>query len=519
MSKTIKERQADFIRRAKEVHPNENIDYSEVIYINNRTPVKLIDHDLDDNGNEYGEFWQTPSNHLKGQSHPLKKHKKISTPQRLTREDFITRAKAIHKNENLDYSEVNYINMHTKVKIISHNIKPDGSEYGEFWQEPIVHLKGCTHPEIGKIKQIKARTLSQEEVIKRCKKVHEKANYDYSQVNYINNRTKIKIICNACNSKGIKHGAFEISPDNFMAGKGCPRCGNNLSIAEDEIIEYIKGLLPSTKIIHNDRTILEGKELDIYLPEKRIAIEYNGLKWHSEEYGKDRYYHLNKTLECEKKGVNLIHIFEDEYILHKEIVLSKISHILGCDIYKPKVYGRNVNVQLITNKVAKEFLNKNHIQGFVPSSIYLGAYYKEDLIGVMLFKNWNNGTWELTRFATDNHLICCGIGGKLFNYFLKNYSPIIVKSFADRRWTVNKDNNLYIKLGFKLDSIIKPDYRYVKSDIVNRFHKFNFRKQILLKKYPEQLNVNMTESEMTKQLGFHKIYDCGLFKYAWKNKI
>ena len=88
-------------------------------------------------------------------------------------------------------------------------------------------------------------------------------------------------------------------------------------------------------------------------------------------------------------------------------------------------------------------------------------------------------------------------------------------SFADRRWTLDKDNNLYIKNNFELEKVIKTDYRYTKTQ--NEYiHKFNFRKQILHRKYG--LPLTMTESEMTKQLGYYKIWDCGLFKYVWKKE-
>ena len=135
----------------------------------------------------------------------------------------------------------------------------------------------------------------------------------------------------------------------------------------------------------------------------------------------------------------------------------------------------------------------------------------------MSFKQETKGSdkWELTRFASDYNYICCGVGGKLFNWFVKNYNPTEVKSFADRRWTLDKDNNLYTKLGFVLEKELKPDYEYVlNSNPTKRIHKFNFRKQILHKKHGFPLT--MTESEMVKELGYSKIWNCGLFKFIWK---
>ena len=110
--------------------------------------------------------------------------------------------------------------------------------------------------------------------------------------------------------------------------------------------------------------------------------------------------------------------------------------------------------------------------------------------------------------------LCCGVGGKLFSYFVKKYNPSYIKSFADRRWTLDKDNNLYTKMGFVLESILKPEYRYIESSGYKRIHKFNFRKQRLSKLY----NLSMTETEMCNKIGVYKIWDCGLLKYVWKKE-
>ena len=130
-------------------------------------------------------------------------------------------------------------------------------------------------------------------------------------------------------------------------------------------------------------------------------------------------------------------------------------------------------------------------------------------------KDESNHNWELTRFATDITKHCIGLGGKLFSYFIRNYNPEYIKSFADRRWTLDKDNNLYTKLGFTLEKVLAPDYRYVNGD--KREHKFGYRKHILMKKYPDAgLTEDMTEYEMTQKLGFYRIWDCGLLKYIWE---
>lgn len=289
------------------------------------------------------------------------------------------------------------------------------------------------------------------------------------------------------------------------------------SNAEKEILQFLS---EHNIVGYKDRSVLQGHELDIYIPDKQVAIEYNGNLWHTEGFGKkDRNYHINKLKLCNDNGVKLIQICDDEYINHKDIVLSKITHIIGIDNNKPKIYARKTIIKQIFAFEAEEFLEKYHIQGKTRATIHYGCYYKDSLIAVMSFKNGNikNRGWELVRFASDYNYVCCGVGGKLFKTFIKEYNPEQVFSFADRRWTVSVNENVYTKLGFIVDSILKPDYKYFKLKSHNncRIHKMSLNKKTLTKNYG--LDIRLTENEMTKQLGYDRIWDCGLVKYVYNN--
>lgn len=309
----------EFIEKAKRIHYGEDLDYSRAVYINNRTPLCIIDHDLMDDGKtEYGEYWQTPYNHLRGQSHPLKRGNKISRNKSSKQEDIIRRFNEAHKGENLDYSKVVYKNMHTKVCIID-------PEFGEYWQEPAAHLKGCGHPMRGRRQTNDSiKHLPIEKFIDRSKTVHNgKYSYDNINKDFLTYRENVPIIC-------PKHGEFFQTVENHLAGKGCPKCGNHYSKYEDEICNYLRSIDSSLIIEQHNRTILDGKEIDIYFPQKKIGIEFNGLRWHTEWFGKrEPDYHLKKTEECNSKGIGLIQIFEDEYVNKKQLVLNKIKHILN----------------------------------------------------------------------------------------------------------------------------------------------------------------------------------------------
>jgi hypothetical protein len=290
------------------------------------------------------------------------------------------------------------------------------------------------------------------------------------------------------------------------------------SSGEIEIMNFIKELGFNVEKGRN-RKLLNGKEVDLFIEDKKLCIEYNGLYYHTEKMGKNSMYHLNKTMACNNIGYNLIHIFEDEWILKKEIIKNKLKYILNvADVIK--IGARNVEIKKITSREKSKFLNENHLQGNDNSIIYYGAFYKNELVGVITFNSKRNMTknisnqYELSRFGVKENYSIAGLGSKFIKYFIKEYSPTSIISFADRRWTLNSSNNLYIKMGFKLIDVIRPTYYYYNSKInrYKRYHKFGFGKNSLKKKYP-YLDFNKSEKELMLELGYDRIWDCGLFKY------
>ena len=424
---------------------------------------------------------------------------------KLNTEIFIRRSKEAHGNR-YDYSKVKYVNKRTKVCIIC-------PVHGEFWQLAYNHMRGQGCPKCGKKYASEWRKGNWENFIEESRKrfgdIYE---FPYIDNEYENSHSKITIKCKKCGNVFVK-----IACDHLTSPHGgCLNCFVNTSYEEKELSDYIVSLIGHDKVILHDRTLLNGREVDVYIPSKNMAIEYDGLYWHCENQKPDKFYHLRKTEECLLKNVKLIHIFEDEFVNHKEIVKEKIRHILNCQTNNKRIMGRKCAIKPITKKDAETFLKTYHIQGFVPSSLYIGCFFGNELVGVMTFKKEKKeGCWELTRFATNYHYICQGVGGKIFKWFINNHHPIEIKSFADRRWTTDGGSNLYTKLGFSLEKILPPDYKYIVGNNFERYHKFGFRKQILHKKYG--LPLSMTESEMAKSINAYKIYDCGLLKYVWKN--
>ena len=322
----------------------------------------------------------------------------------------------------------------------------------------------------------------------------------------------------------------------------CPVCHpivSGRSKPENEVAEFVQSIIPTMEIKRNDRTCISPLELDIYIPDKHFAIEFDGIMWHSETFGqKPRDYHINKTLACEKVGVRLMHIFEHEWLHKKDIVKRKIALALGTSYTKDakdadqffisdthfpaKIFARKCDIREIDSKISSDFLNNWHIQGNDNSPIRLGAYYNNTLVAMMTFgkkrvamgvKTRVAGSYEMYRFCVAD-IPVVGIASKLLSAFIKKYNPIEILTFADVRYSGT--SAFYEKIGFSRISRTKPNYFYFhKSDPLTLKHRFNFRKNVLSSKL-ETFDGNLTEYQNMLANGFDRIWDCGHLKYLWK---
>ena len=329
---------------------------------------------------------------------------------------------------------------------------------------------------------------------------------------------KVCIIC-------LEHGEFYQTPTKHLLGQGCPKCAienrlkvNNISTEhhncakmEDEICSYLEKI--GVEYERNNRTILDGSEIDILIPSKSFGIECDGLKWHSEEF-KPNNYHLTKTNECAKKGIRLFHVYEDEWLNKKGIIKDKISSVLGKT--SNKVYARNCTIKIPSEEEKRKFINETHIQGDIPSSVKLGLYYQNELVAIMTFgklrlplghRNVSENQYELLRYSTKLDTSVIGGASKLFKYFVDNYNPKEIISYCDLRFSVG---NLYNKLGFTVDHISQPNYYYIIGN--NRKNRFRFRKSELVK---NGYDSEKSEHEIMLERKIYRIYDCGNLVFKW----
>ena len=282
------------------------------------------------------------------------------------------------------------------------------------------------------------------------------------------------------------------------------------SFYEATLYNYIAELVDPNDIIVRDKTVLNGKELDIYIPSKRIAIEFNGVYWHSALF-KSCKYHQDKTIECSRKGIRLIHIFEYEWVdsFKKNRIKMYLKDTI-CRDKNAKIYARNTIVNEVTASEAREFVNENHLQGYINSSINIGCFYNNELVGVMTLGKTrydNSYEYEIYRMCFKTGVSILGGATKMFAHFINKYKPNSVVTYSD----ISKfTGNIYTVMGFTAVRITSPNYVWVNRSSFEVLSREKTQKHRLIKEKigtPEQ-----TEDEIMYSLGYYKVYDSGSIK-------
>lgn len=359
----------------------------------------------------------------------------------------------------------------------------------------------------------KSRTWTHERFVEA---VGERADEYEFLTRYVDAHTKIKIR-HCCGNE------FEMTPDSFLRGGRCGVC--KYSTGEGQVCRFIKEIIPSESVVQSERGILPNRsEIDIYIPGRRLGIEYDGLIYHTVEHflhDKRRKWTKSKaqgrqewkTNECEKQGIRLIHIFEDEWLEHQDIVEDKLRAVLKLPMHR--YYARKLDIKIVPRGEADKFYDANHIQGKTNVSISIGLYNGDELVALQSFLPYTRkkaeNTWELVRYATRLGVHVVGGFSRCLKWFEREYAPNEIISFADRRWC-DPASNVYESNGFVKDGRVSRSYWYVKAP--KRFHKAKFRKSKFKSAYPKIYSPEKTESQMAKEAGLQRIYDCGLIRYS-----
>lgn len=501
--------QEEFIEKVKAVHGESRYDLSKVQYVGVDKKVEVICP-------EHGNWWATPANLFNGKGCPKCGVQKRSKTRKITQEEFEKRVRKIH-GQKYDLRNTRYVGVHEKVEVVC-------PKHGCWWVTPdnLFHGHGC--PKCGDESVSRKRLFSQQQFIEKVHAVHGKNRYDLSRAKYISSVKKVEIVCpehgswwvipyslfigkgcRKCSgyakltqeefekrikevfgskadcSKVVYSGVhvdvtirciehdieFNASPNNLFMGKwNCPKCFNSWTSKGEEVIyNYLCSLGQNLTILRNVRDVIPPKEVDIYIPEKSLAIEYNGYYYHN-DYRKDRNYHRDKYLACKEKGIHLIQILDLVWDARQKQVKSLLANVIGaCDDVR-KINARSCEVRQVNVGDLRDFFNANHIQGHCRTgNLSLALVFEGEIVAGIVFGKGTNrrgkarigreGEWTLSRYATN----CVVRGG--FQKLLKHGRDLIgwehdIISFSMLDFF---SGETYKAAGFELDAEIGPDYQ------------------------------------------------------------
>ena len=334
----------------------------------------------------------------------------------------------------------------------------------------------------------------------------------------INSLSEILIKCPICGEydKHSFHNIFRINSNDIKPNSHnlCHKCYANISQSSPELeIKDIINTMYNGRCIENSRSIIPPLELDLYYPEKNIAIEFNGNYWHDENH-KPKDYHFNKFKLCKDKNIRLVSIYESDWFNKRDNIISLLKNIF---IESKIIYARNCTIDKLDYKTKSAFINEYHFYGDSnQGTISYGLYYNDELVSVMSFGKLrgqnklhnNKDHYELVRFVTKCNVRIIGGASKLFKKFISEYQPVYIICYSDNDFFTGYTYN---KLGFKLKSLGESiDYQWVKG--TKALSRYECMANKLLEKYDKYRNINITgsiEDYVMHDLGYNKLYRCG----------
>lgn len=285
----------------------------------------------------------------------------------------------------------------------------------------------------------------------------------------------------------------------------CPSCSAGTSQGEHEVGNFIRSL--GFDVVSRTKNVIAHREIDIWIPAKNIAIEFDGTYWHSAKFeGKEK--SMAKIKLCDDKGIRLITVQEHLWVNRPELVKSRLESILLLNT--KKIHARKANVIEISQEDAKKFLAENHLQGSARASIYLGLLFGDVLVEVATFAKprWSKShDWELIRMATKAGFTVQGGASKLMSAFRKKHNGSLI-SYADRCWSTG---NVYQKIGFEFSHNTSPSYWWVHHALgtYSRYQTQKKKLPRLLKDIKKDFFPELSEEDNMRLAGFLPLYDRG----------
>lgn len=464
---------------------------------------------------EHGVFSQYAAQFRKGRGCPECGANARTKSRRTPAEDYIDKVTEVHGGK-YDYSNIGFVRMNAPITVIC-------PEHGKFTISANHHYyrkQGCgkCETEAKRVRIVQYRHLSADAKITntakgffdRCMAVHDHK-YTYPEQEYKGAKQKLVAICPV-------HGEFEQAAWAHLSGKGCAKCGAADPKWERDIYAITTGL--GFEVVRS-APVLDGKHIDLYIPDRKIGIELHGLRWHTANK-RGVSYHRDKWVSANAHGIRLIQVFEDEWAEKSHIVQNRIEAVLGiCSKYA----ARKCQVESLSATEGRAFLEAHHLQGSGNASAYYGLYKDGVLLAVASFCPSRSGAmtgakkegeWEVLRYASIGRVQ--GGFSRLFKQFLRDTNPSKVISYCDLRYG---DGRLYEAAGFMLDSITEPDYWWVPAGKVQRVPRYVTQKH-KLKTHPilaQYFSETKTEAQICAEAGWEKIFGVGHQKWIWMKTV
>lgn len=392
------------------------------------------------------------------------------------------------------------------------SFKANSDKFKNNYKSTSLSRYGVTHP--WKNKEIHKKTISK--FYKNYRdRIESKTSPDFEFLDFLKDKTTVLLFdCKNCNTNfSINTYQFYYRVNNKLnICTNCHPISESSSLSQIEISKYVKENYRG-EILENYKSAISPYELDIFIPELNLAIEFNGIWWHSSKY-KEKDYHLKKLELCQKNNIKLITLWEDDWQMKRDICESFVLNKLGLS---KKIHARKCSVVEIDYNTSRKFLDDNHFQGDCKSSVRLALYYDDKIVCLMTFSKLRlplggknkEGTWELTRFCNKNFHTTIGGASKLLKSFIKQYKPVEIQTYSDN---LISDGNMYKKLGFSYFQTSKPGYWYVING--KREHRFNWRKDKLKK---IGADISKSENQIMEEWGYHRVYNGGNKKWILQN--
>ena len=458
----------DFLMKARNKHGNK-FEYLADTYVSYYNPMTI-------KCPVHGIIQMTPRFHIKGTGC---KHCSRNEQAGLNKRDYTLEELSLH-------AEYKYL------RVIGKSVVFKCDKHGVIKQSVYEHLKGskckkCSHDRFSKDNRADIEE-QQEKLVKLYN-----GRYQFNFENYENNGSLIDVYCE-------QHGHFTKDYKHLIRGHGCQKC--SISNPHNLLCKELDGI---ATIILNDRVELKPYEIDIFIPEKRVGIEVNGLYWHSynrTENRNEKYRHYDKADLAVNAGVRLFQFFESEIYNKIHIVKSMIKMSMG---YAEVYQARKCTIDNETD--LRMFFSDNHLYGHRPATINVALRHGDRIVMAINFADKANGVYEIMRSASLCDSVVIGGFNRILTWFIRHYAPKKIYSYCDRRFSTGES---YIRAGFRLVKTTDPGYFYTKRGEIYSRQKFQKHK---LPAILESFDEDISESQNMFNNGYRRIWDAGHFLF------